>query len=502
MSNPIHSIGQLRAALTEGPLQSVSTARVLFPLRRGRMTDNGATPWVATLGLGSPPQELRFMLDTGTTNTWVTDASCTTDACKAHRAFDPSASTTFHQVSATRKPVSFGPWGTMTVTIGADLCHLDREVDGTASQVALDEAMTIYLAVDYQGQQFAELDCDGGLAIPAVPCEVPSSLLEQLKRQGLISHAVAAFWFDRPSGVGECAMGAVDRSRFAPGSLNVLEVEPLAGELAYLWNVRLDQLQCGSTTVAQGTSLVLDTGSSRFKGGKAITDRMLAAIADHGRLPTTVTKASDLANYPDIELVLGGVAYTLAPAQYFLRIGPDLWEVGVRYLDGLDDELLVVGSVFLDSLYSVFYYQTGVPGLRAVGLAEPRPCAQQAADLSGDWNNEFGSTLTIGAIDHLGRFTGSYRSSTGASGVYPVVGLVDPEPVGPSIALSFSVGWRSMTGPSDPSWHWVSGFTGLAEQKDGETVLTTQYLLQQNATKDTPDWMATAIYPSNFRRAP
>ena len=79
------------------------------------------------------------------------------------------------------------------------------------------------------------------------------------------------------------------------------------------------------------------------------------------------------------------------------------------------------------------------------------------------------------------------------------MGVADPYPIGSSQALSFSVSWRSLQSPYDPSWHWVSGFTGLLENVAGEDQIKTTYLLQQN-TVDVADYMATAVYPSTFKR--
>ncbi|RNE91555.1 avidin/streptavidin family protein [Marichromatium sp. AB31] len=467
-----------------------------FALRRGPLTDNGATPWYATLGLGTPPQPLRFMLDTGTLNTWITASCCASDACQAHRSFDPEHSTSYRACAEPPASVPFGPWGSMGVVLGEDICHLERTCSGETRLCALDEAMRIYLSVSYDGAQFAGLACDGGLGIPAVPCDTPSALLEQLRKQGLIDHAIAAFRFDPERGEGRCLMGAVEPDRFDPDTLELLPVIPISGELHYLWTVRLDQLQVGGETLGGALPLALDTGSSCIKGGRAIIARMLSAITDRGRRPLRVSDPAALADYPELRLQLGDTNYRLAPADYFMPLNGG-WEVGVQYLEGLPDELLVAGSLFLDRLYSVFVFDPNPAGQRMVALAQPRRASLSA---SGIWRNEFGSTLEIGTIAADGTFRGQYRSDTGASGVYPVVGVADPEPTGDSISCAFSVSWRSLEGEPDPSWHWVSGFVGTVQLRDGVETLATSYLLQRDITPEMPEWMATAIYPSTFKR--
>ncbi len=478
-------------------LDAANTPNVAFRLTRGDLSDNGATPWTASLGLGTPPQPLRFMLDTGTTNTWITDACCASEACQCHAAFDPQKSHTFRPDCRAPESVSFGPWGSMGVVLGNDVCHLEHRDGGQRRLRPLDEAMSLYLAVSYSGPQFAELDCDGGLAIPSIPCEQPSALLPQLKRQGLIDYAIASFWGDAERGEGACLMGAVDSARFDPASLNVMPLRPLGGSLDYLWSVPLDGIACAGQTIGAGISFVLDTGSSRFKGGPNTTAALCNAVTDNGARPSVVSDAAALADYPDMLITLGGVAYPLTPQDYFMQLPDGRWELGIHHLEGLPDDLLVVGSVFLDTVYSIFYYETGVVGERAVGLATP--CFPRLS-VSGVWENEFGSTLEIGPLAADGTFSGRYGSHTGASGVYPVVGVADPQPEGDSVAVSFAVSWRSLEGEPDPSWHWVSGFTGLLQLTAGVEVMKTTYLLQQNATAAVPEWMATAVYPSTFRR--
>ncbi|MET0090942.1 MAG: avidin/streptavidin family protein [Candidatus Thiodiazotropha sp.] len=472
---------------------------VRLQLTRGRITNNGATPWAAPIGLGTPPQTRHFMLNTGTLNTWITASSCSTPACRQHQSFDPDRSSSFHAGDEPPTTVDFGPWGNMGVELGQDICQLDYITCEDANRTTLSDRLSLYLSVCYDGDQFAGLACDGGIAIPAIPCEQPTALLGMLQQQGYIEQAIAAFYFDPLRGEGACLLGAVDPRRFDPASVNILPVVPLTGELDYLWNVALESITIAGQTVTSQSSLVLDTGSSRFKGGASIIKRMLDAITDHGRLPDRVSDPQQLSAYPDIILTLGGQCYSLSPQDYFLPVGTDDWELGVHVLPGLPDELLVVGSVFLDTVYSVFDFVSATAGSRSVSLATP---VHPKLSVSGIWENEFGSTLHIGPLAPDGTFQGSYTSHTGATGRYPVVGVADPQPLGNNLAVAFSVTWRSLEGQEDPSWHWVSGFTGLMSLQAGVETLSTSYLLQQNATPETPAWMATAIYPSTFRRKP
>jgi hypothetical protein len=77
--------------------------------------------------------------------------------------------------------------------------------------------------------------------------------------------------------------------------------------------------------------------------------------------------------------------------------------------------------------------------------------------------NSFGSVTWL-TQSQSGAVSGTYASTTGASGAYWVVGFADPSPQsGMGQALALSISWLSFQG-GDPnaSWHYVSGMCGQA----------------------------------------
>ncbi len=82
--------------------------------------------------------------------------------------------------------------------------------------------------------------------------------------------------------------------------------------------------------------------------------------------------------------------------------------------------------------------------------------------VTGDWINSFGSVAHL-RQDSLGTIIGVYTSSTGSTGAYWILGFTDPDPPndGTGQSLALSIFWRSVEGGSgDPSWHYVSAFSG------------------------------------------
>lgn len=106
--------------------------------------------------------------------------------------------------------------------------------------------------------------------------------------------------------------------------------------------------------------------------------------------------------------------------------------------------------------------------------------------VNGSWINVFGSVVSLDQKKD-GSVVGTYTSTTGASGSYWVVGFTDPNPPtnGNGQSLAFAILWRSFDGGTpDPSWHYVSGFSGQMVTIDGTPSLVMIH-----------DMVATAVDP-------
>lgn len=354
------------------PKLGVAENIIAFELQKGVLTQNGATPWFTNLGIGTPTQSLKLMIDTGTDNTWVTSSLCTTDACAAHQTFDAANSSSYTVLDPTPTTKSFGPWGNMIVTVGQDIFNLNQILaDKTSQSIYTSEAMNFENAINYDGQQFLELDCDGGIAIPSPFWEATpntESLLLQLMQDGKIDFAVASFWYNANLGIGQCLFGAVDYSKFDYQTLRIFTLQEITVTgLGYLWALKLNAFMVNNVAVQAGiTSFVLDTGSSVFKANQQMIDSLVNAVTLNGQLPITVSDYNQLANYPTITLNLCNNYYNLTPQQYFIPLDANSWTIGIQPLDGMPEGMLLVGSVFLETVYSIFDYENSM-----IALANP-----------------------------------------------------------------------------------------------------------------------------------
>lgn len=325
--------------------------------------NNGATPWYATLFLGTPGQTMTVMMDTGTSNTWVTSSLCTTEACSTKKyKYDVSLSTTYNEVpGATWQHNDLGSWGEFESLSGRDyLSFTDPERGGIDFWIKFLSA----ILKDASGStNWKDLDMCGGIGFPVIfdPPNDPNkaeSLLPLMFSQGLITNCLVSFWSDSDNG--GCIVGGTDPSKYDANTLNALPLTSVSDNLN-LWTVELDQIQRNSTPLLnQSVSLALDTGSSRFKGSPVLIEYLIDRITtrpDGKKLPATFSDPSLVQEFPCLTLEINGHKYTLHPEDYIWKVEDSgLFSLQFHPLELGDENTILVGSVFLDHVYSVFRY--------------------------------------------------------------------------------------------------------------------------------------------------
>lgn len=63
--------------------------------------------YVGSIEIGSPPQQIEVIFDTGSSNFWITSSRCKDPGCLVHKSYDATLSAT-HEKVGTRVEVEFG----------------------------------------------------------------------------------------------------------------------------------------------------------------------------------------------------------------------------------------------------------------------------------------------------------------------------------------------------------------------------------------------------------
>lgn len=487
-----------------------------WPMQRGPFQNNGASPWYCTINLGTPAQTLKFAMDSGTNINWITSTLCPADECRHYAGgrFDYAASETFAFTDCLRRPYSFGPWGTMQVESASDVLTTPADTR-LASQ--------FFLAAAYGGEQFKQLDWDGGIGLPCSSAYVEgrsSFVLQTLLREGQLdpSYPFVAFDWDRQAHTGTCRMGAVDATKTrGPHLFLPWSVYSAVHGVEYIWSSELKSYSVGAQTLATQITFALDSGSSQFKGDDTLMRQTLARIAQGGR-PEIVL------GFADGELTLGADLY-----ECLIEEGPQKGQTLPQFAPlGLPD-LVLAGSLIMDHCYTVHEYHVVkcannlyslapsgtwlfnrpggpqiitqssskrfVPGERAVlsgKVTLPGPVIE-GVTVAGTWKNDYGSVMTLEVSGQ--RVSGRYHSSTGSTGHYAVTGYLSGAGASRdrNQPLALAIEWHDLgDGPADPSWNWASGLSGQLSCSDTGDVLTLSHLLV--ATSDFPQLASAGTY--------
>ncbi|MCP9319574.1 A1 family peptidase [Acetobacter persici] len=324
---------------------------ITFELKSGPFQNNGASPWYTSLQLGTPTQELKINIDSGTNITWVTSTLCSPDSCIhfGESRFDWKTSSSFEFTDCLQRPFSFGPWGTMQVETGSDIITLPQSSTIRAN---------MFFSADYNSDEFSQLDWDGGIGLPSSSAYVEGRstfLYHELIKQELVDPTLpfVSFYTDQTTSAGTCQMGGYDETKI--DGLGLFLPWYLYAEYSgveYIWSSVMKSFKVGDIAIEptlpitseHPMMIALDTGASQFKGDDKLMSDTLAQI--------------DALGNPDITMEFDNGTITIGPDIYNVLIeeGPDKGETLPQFKALSLNQLALVGSVLLDHCYAIYQY--------------------------------------------------------------------------------------------------------------------------------------------------
>ncbi|MCJ1311837.1 hypothetical protein MMC25_005510 [Agyrium rufum] len=203
------------------------------------------TGYFALIQLGTPPQSVGVLLDTGSSDLWVNSAQsalCNPDPSNCYNStFDPSVSSTYAEVNddfyiqyADASGAS-GPYANDTLQIGGKILkNFQFGVGNTSS------SNTGVFGVGFPTDE-AAVNLPSGSSIPSSPqyANAPQAMVQQ----GLIKTAAYSIWLnDIDDSMGSILFGGVDTAKYI-GKLNTLPIEnsPRSGKITEFF-ITLDNI--------------------------------------------------------------------------------------------------------------------------------------------------------------------------------------------------------------------------------------------------------------------
>lgn len=349
MKNHIRSLEQKYLGLA-GLLKPDSNKQVPFSSVEDQGIDVPLTNYLnaqyfTEISVGTPPQQFKVVLDTGSSNLWVPSSECQSIACFLHQKYDSSSSSTY-EANGTEFSILYGS-GEVSGFVSEDTVAIgDLKVDGQLfGEVTSEPGLTF---------AFGKFDGILGLAYDTIAVNHIKPPIYNAIEQGLLDEAKFSFYLgDTAKGDngGTATFGGYDENLFE-GELTYLPVRRKA-----YWEVEFDAITLGDETAElEGTGAAIDTGTSLIALPSGLAEILNSQIGAQKSWSGQYTVECDSRDsLPDLTFTFSGYNFTLSPYDYTL----DMSGSCVSAFMGMDiaapvGPLAIIGDSFLRKYYSVY----------------------------------------------------------------------------------------------------------------------------------------------------
>jgi len=306
--------------------------------------------------IGTPGETFKVIFDTGSSNLWVPQVGCKhcgIPFIASKTKYDPTQSSSY-EVNGTDFEITYGS-GSVTGTMAADVVTL-------APDLAVNEQLFAMIN-DAGGMGIAYLlgKFDGifGLAFDSISVDGAPTVIGNAIEQGLLDQPVFSFYIGNEQD-GELTIGGYDNTKFK-GNLTYV---PLM-KTTY-WEIKLDAIVAGSVSFMDGTSAIIDSGTSLIAGPTLLVSQLAESVGAKKNILGEYTINCELVpSIPDIIFTINGIDYPLSGSEVVIQ-SQNTCLFAIMGIDiPMPDPKWILGDVFMRRYYTVFDY-----GQKQIGFAE------------------------------------------------------------------------------------------------------------------------------------
>jgi len=301
--------------------------------------------YYSEIGIGTPPQSFKVILDTGSSNLWVPSSSCTSIACYLHAKYDSSASSTYVK-NGSAFDIQYGS-GSLSGFVSQDTVQIgDLKIKKQDFAEATSEPGLAFA--------FGKFDGIFGLGYDTISVNQIVPPFYNMINQGLIDEPVFAFYLGdatTDSEGSEVVFGGVDESHYT-GKVTKIPLRRKA-----YWEVDLDAITFGKETAElQKTGAILDTGTSLIVLPSVLAELLNKEIgAKKGFNGQYTIECGARDGLPDLTFNLAGYNFTITAFDYILEVQNQC----ISAFTGMDIKppvgpLAILGDAFLRKWYSIY----------------------------------------------------------------------------------------------------------------------------------------------------
>ncbi|XP_058161356.1 pepsin F-like [Dasypus novemcinctus] len=362
---PLKKVKSIRGSFKEkGMLQEFlekDPNRIAFTLPDQEMSTETQRTYmdlvfVVTIGIGTPPQELDVLFDTGSNHLWVTSVFCNTSACANSNAFDPDLSSTYqysHQLTYHEYLC-----GNVQAVVGHDVVQVSGLVIPSQSMGLSIRELGKYL-------EHAEFDGILGLSFPELGEPQGPTILQNLRAQGVLPKNLFAIYLGSPSSENKnnsvLMLGGVDPSCYS-GELHWVPVSR-----PFYWEVVLDSISMNGVQIAcqGGCQAIFDTGTSVLQGPPKSILNIQKIIGARLIKDEYILNCRTVCILPDIVFTINGVDYPVPASAYVFRSHRNICYSNLFQNTAFTSQKVwILGNVFLKLYFSVYDLEN-----KRIGLA-------------------------------------------------------------------------------------------------------------------------------------
>jgi len=319
------------------------------------------TQYSGEIEVGTPPQKIRVIFDTGSSNLWVPNGRslAQTQLLQNHDGFFYKYSKTFalsdqpFKIRYGSGPVS-GWYCKDEVLIG------DLKLPNFIFAL-VDKFMGLGSIYTSESSGF-----DGilGLGFGSLSVGQIPTVMKELNASGMLKEPVFGFYLGNDED-GQFVLGGVDPAHYQ-GDFNFLPVIA-----AGYWEIQLDQIKIGSESaeswkmaLSKSKSAIVDSGTSLLVGPQDEVEAIAAILGAQKVQNMYVIDCWGAS--PTITFTLGGVDYTMNGKELTLQQSGDFCVIGLQGSASAQNHW-ILGDVFMRKYYVQFDW-----GQQRVGFAQAR----------------------------------------------------------------------------------------------------------------------------------
>ncbi|NXE56281.1 PEPA2 protein, partial [Casuarius casuarius] len=332
------------------PAKYFLTAAATEPLRNYMDLE-----YIGTISIGTPAQEFTVLFDTGSANLRVPSVYCSSDACADHRHYNPALSSTYCNATGSISTL----YGT-----GSMMGYLAYDTIQVGGIQVSNQIFGISKTEHGSFLSYAPFDGFLGLAFPSISSSRATPVFDNMMSQSLVSQDLFSIYLTPDGKNGSFVMfGGIDDTYFT-GNLSWI---PLTAET--YWQIKVDRyitMYGHPIACPYGCQSIVDSGTSLVAGPAAGINNIQYEIgAVRASNSLYMVNCSFISRLPDIIFIINGIQFPLPPQAYIrqLQSGSCMSSFEVFDLHVADDELWILGDIFLHRYYSVFDRANNMVGL-------------------------------------------------------------------------------------------------------------------------------------------